>query len=130
MRGWTSFAVGFLLLGIAYWSFATDGFGASTLLCGAAAAFFFFRGAQGQELDPNGDPTAVVDFVSDPAEAIVDTVTDRLGEWLGEDRTEQVKEFDPDAAVARYLAQRGTEPAAAPVSPQPYRGFGRKGTAG
>src|SRR5687768_18407730 len=119
MRGWSSFVAGFLLLGVAYWSFASNGFGASMLMCAAAAAFFFFRGAQGQELDTNGDPTAVVDFVSDPAEAIVDTVTDRLGDWLGEDRTRQAEEdagFDPDAAVARYMAQRGSEPAPSPAA--------------
>ena len=128
MRGWSSIFVGFLLLGVAYWSFAVDGFGSSTLMCAAAAAFFFFRGAQGLELDTTGDPTAVVDFVSDPAEAIVDTVTDRLGDWLGENRGKPAEEeagFDPDAAVARYMAQRGSEPAP-PTTAVPVRTFGRK----
>jgi hypothetical protein len=131
MRGWSSIFAGFLLLGIAYWAFATDGFGASMLMCAAAAAFFLFRGAQRLELDATGDPTAVADFVSDPAEAIVDTVTERLDDWLGEGRTKPAEEeFDPDAAVARYLAQRGTEPASpapAASSPSPVRTFGRKG---
>jgi hypothetical protein len=129
MRGWSSILVGFLLLGVAYWSFAVDGFGSSTLLCGVAASFFFFRGAQGQELDEGGgDPTAVVDFVSDPAEAIVDSVTDRLADWLGEDKSKaEQAEFDPDAVIARHLAQRGTEPNAATASAAPPRSFGRKG---
>src|SRR5688500_18458535 len=126
MRGWSSFVAGFLLLGVAYWSFASNGFGASMLMCAAAAAFFFYRGAQGQELDTTGDPTAVIDFVRDPAEAIVDTATDRLGDWLGDRKAEEPADgtavnhrqalvdwlhdrdepaaFDPDAAIARYIA--------------------------
>ena len=127
MRGWSSIFAGFLLLGVAYWSFAADGFGASTLLCAAAAAFFFFRGAQGQEVDATGDPSALIDFVRDPADAIVDTATDRLTDWLKDDEKTEQPGFDADAAVARYLAQRATEPAASPASSAPPRGFGRKG---
>ena len=127
MRGWSSIFVGFLLLGLAYWSFAVDGFGSSMLMCAAAAALFFFRGAQGLAVGEGGDPTAVFEFVRDPADAIVDTATERLTDWLNDDKKTEQVEFDPDAAVARYLAQRGTEPTAAPASPAPYRGFGRKG---
>ena len=146
MRGWSSFVAGFLLLGVAYWAFASDGFGTSMLMCAAAAAFFFYRGAIGQELDTTGDPTAVIDFVRDPAEAIVDTATDRLGDWLGErkadekpaDRTavnhrqalvdwlhdrDEPAAFDPDAVIARYMENRGPQP----DSPAPVRSFGRKG---
>ena len=135
MRGWSSIAVGFLLLGVAYLWFAMDGLGSSTLLCAAAAAFFFFRGAQGltaQEAGDVGDASAVIEFVSNPADAIVDNATDRLADWFKD--KEQPKAaaaeqpgFDPDAAIARYLAQRGSEPASAPVGPAPFRGFGRKG---
>ena len=138
---------GFLLLGVAYWSFATDGFGGSMLMCAAAAAFFFCRGAQGQELDTTGDPTAVIDFVRDPAEAIVDTATDRLGDWLGENRKakeepadgtvanhrqalanwlhdrDEPAAFDPDAVIARYMENREPQPESA----APIRTFGRKG---
>ncbi len=130
MRGWSSILVGFLLVGVAYWWFATDGFSSSMLLCVAAAAFFFFRGAQGLGVEQAGDPTAVVEFVSDPADAIVDSVTDRLADWLQDNESkaaEDQSKFDPDAAIARYLAQRGTEPTAAQASPAPIRGFGRKG---
>ncbi len=132
MRGWSSIFAGFLLLGVAYWSFASDGFGSSTLLCAAAAAFFFFRGAQGLEVSETGDPSALVDFVSDPAEAIVDTATDRLADWLNDDEPNSAaaaeqRELAVEAAIARYMAQRGTEQAAASVSPGPPRGFGRKG---
>ena len=134
MRGWSSIVVGFLLLGVAYWSFTVDGFGSSALLCGAAAAFFFFRGAQGLAVGEAGDPTAVIDFVTDPADAIVDTATDRIADWLKSDEpTAAVAEpakFDPDAVIARYLEQRGLDPlagSATAAGPAPTRGFGRKG---
>ena len=131
MRGWSAIAVGFLLLGLAVWSFVWDGFNSSTLMCATAAAFIFFRGAQGMEINEVGDPLAVIEFVRDPADAIVDSATERLGDWFTADeptspRAEDGK-FDPDAVVARYVAQRGTEPAAAPSIPAPVQGFGRKG---
>lgn len=130
MRGWTSMLVGFLLLGMAYWSFTADGFGLSTLMCAAASAFFFLRGAQGQEAGESGDPSALIDFVRDPADAIVDTATDRLADWLTPDENKVAAEkqgFDADAAIARYMAQRGPESPAVPAGPAPARGFGRKG---
>ena len=130
MRGWSSIFAGFLLLGVAYWSFSAEGFDASTLLCAAAAAFFLFRGAHGREVDVSNDPSALIDFVRDPADAIVDTATDKISDWFKDDKAEE--KFDPDAAVERYIAQRGPDQggasAAAPPSPAPYRGFGRKGT--
>src|SRR5687768_11550715 len=131
MRGWTSFFVGFLLLGLTYWSFSADGFGSTALMFAAGAAFFIYRGANGEGVDAAGDPTALMDFVSDPAEAIVDTATDKLGDWLGESKSAaaewlggsksaeaEPKGFDPDAAVARYLENRG-EDRGAEVAPQP-----------
>ena len=134
MRGWSAIFVSFLLLGLAVWSFAWDGFSSSTLMCAVAAAFIFFRGAQGMEINEVGDPLAVIEFVKDPADAIVDSATERLGDWfdnrpLGAEADQGG--FDPDAAVERYLAQRGPDPVAAPVAavtnPAPPRGFGRKG---
>ncbi|MGI8611687.1 MAG: hypothetical protein ACR2KH_05375 [Sphingomicrobium sp.] len=134
MRGWTSMLVGFLLLGVAYWSFAAEGLGSSTLLCAAAAAFFFFRGSQGLTVGEVGDPTAVIEFVQDPADAIVDSATERFADWLNDRPKGGAADqpgFDADAVIERYLAQRGPDPlgapAAAPASPAPYRGFGRKG---
>jgi hypothetical protein len=126
MRGWTSMLVGFLLLAVAVWSFTADGLGSSALLCGAAAAFFFLRGAQGLGAGEAGDPTALVDFVTDPADAIVDAAADQVAEWMGSDNQKgtagEQPRFDADAIIARYLAQREAEPAA----PVP-RAFGRKG---
>ena len=150
MRGWSSFFAGFLLLGVAYWSFTADGFGTSTLMCGAAAAFFFFCGANGRALSENGDPTAVIDFIKDPADAIVDSATDRLTDWLGDRKAEEQPAngtfvghrqalvdwlhdrdeppaFDPNAAFARYMENRQAEPPATPEVAPPMRSFGRKG---
>ena len=128
MRGWSSFFVGFLLLGVAYWSYSADGFGTSTLMCGAAAAFCFFCGANGRAVSENGDPTAVIDFIKDPADAIVDSATDRLAEWMGERKTVEDKPgFDPDAALARYMENRVENPGVPPEGHAPMRSFGRKG---
>jgi hypothetical protein len=135
MRGWTSIFLGLLLLAVAVWTYPLDGFGSATLVCGVAAAFFLIRGAQGAGAGDAGDPTALVDFVTDPAGAIVDTATDRLGDWYNNGKSglagevEQPK-FDADAAIARYMARRGSESSAATAVPTasdaPARSFGRK----
>ena len=138
MRGWSAIFVGCLLLGLAVWSFAWDGFSSSTLMCATAAAFIFFRGAQGMEVSEVGDPLAVIEFVKNPADAIVDSATERLGDWLDNRPSSAGADqggFDPDAVLDRYLAQRGPDPVPAPAvapapaatSPAPPRGFGRKG---
>ncbi len=130
MRGWTSYLVGFLLLGLAVWSFSADGLGSSALLFAAGAAFFVYCGAHGREVSETGDPIAVIDFVKNPADAIVDSATERLGEWLKEPKSaaDETTKFDPDAVIARYIKNRGAEPVVEPQSPAPIQGFGRKGT--
>ena len=131
MRGWTSMLVGFLLLGMAYWSFAADGIGMSAVLCISASAYFFFRGANGMPIGDVGDPSAVIDFIKDPADAIVDTATDRFADWCGSKpdsaEAEEQSKFDPDAVIARYLDQRVSQPAPQPEVAAPVRAFGRKG---
>jgi hypothetical protein len=146
MRGWSAIFVSFLLLALAVWSFAWDGFSSSTLMCAVAGAFIFFKGAQGMGIREVGDPLAVIDFVKNPADAIVDSASDRLADWLGDrkaaeepakstsvnhrqalvdwlhDRDEPAA-FDPDAAIARYMENREPQPESA----APIRGFGRKG---
>src|SRR5688572_17701060 len=100
MRGWSSIFAGFLILAVAYWTFAADGFGSATLICAAAAAFFLLRGAQGLGVEESGDPTALIDFVTDPADAIVDSATDKLADWLRDGRPQDSAgeaKFDPDA---------------------------------
>ncbi|WP_310468819.1 hypothetical protein [Sphingomonas sp.] len=140
MRGWSSILIAFFLLALAYWSYAASGLGSSTMAFGAAGAVFFVRGAYGlsaREAGDAGDTTAIIEFVTNPAGAIVDSATDKLGDWLQSDdkkpaadaAPEQPK-FDPDAALARYLENRAPAPAAAaPEAAAPPRGFGRKGLA-
>ena len=135
MRGWSSFLIGFFLLSLAFWSYAVSGFGSTTLLCGAGAALFFVRGAQGMtasQAGDVGDSAAVIEFVTDPAGAIVDTAAERLGDWFKADEPKAAAEpapqqpkFDPDAALARYLERRAPEPVSAPAA-APVRTFGRK----
>jgi hypothetical protein len=129
MRGWTSFLVGFLLLGLAVWSFSADGLGSSALLFAAGAAFFVYCGAHGREVSETGDPTAVIDFVKDPADAIVDSATERLADWLKEPQSaaDEPARFDPDAVIARYIENRGAESTGQLEITAPIQGFGRKG---
>ena len=136
MRGWSSILVGCLLLVATYWSFAWGGFGSATVMCAVGGIFLIVRGVQGLAVGESGDPTALIDFASDPAGAIVDTATERLGDWFNGDKQDatpaaEEPKFDPDAAIARYLAQRGTEPGVETAAPAagatPIRTFGRKG---
>jgi hypothetical protein len=138
MRGWSSIFVGLLLFGAAAWSYSADGFGSATLICAVAGSFFLVLGAQGLTVGEAGNPIALVDFVRDPAGAIVDTATDRIGDWFNDDKPESAAQadqakFDPDAVIERYLAQRTAAPEASTdgvtgfASQAPARTFGRKG---
>jgi thiol:disulfide interchange protein len=151
MRGWTSFIIGFLLLAVAYWSFTVEGFASSTLIFAALAGFFFICGAAGREVTDTGGATAIIDFVSNPADAIVDSATDKLADWLQDDQPQATTATSRAAATAtapvpalatpivvqppkvvaegamdRYFAQREAEMAASAVQ-APASSFGRKG---
>ncbi len=148
MRGWSSFIAGFLLLGLAYWLYSLGGFGSEAIICGVAAAAFLFRGAHGREVGGSDGATGLLEFIQDPADAIVDSATDKLADWLKPDEPQTATPAaatptaTPPAAVApivvqphkvvaegamdRYFAQREAEFAAA-ANPAPPRSFGRKG---
>ncbi len=140
MRGWSSIFAGFLLLGVAYVTYTLDGFGTMTWICGGAAAMFFLRGAFGLEVGASGGAAGLLEFIQDPADAIVDSATDKLADWLKEDEPQAAAVATPAAsapepkqpkvvaegAMERYFAQRDAELAAAP-SAAPLRSFGRKG---
>ena len=88
------------------------------------------------EINEVGNPLAVIEFVRNPADAIVDSATERLGDWINDEPKSTGADqpgFNADAVVEHYLAQRGPDPVAAPAgsptatSPAPPRGFGRKG---
>lgn len=150
MRGWTFYLIGGLFLALAYWSFSTDGLNGTTILFGVFSLFLFFRGASGHEASSVDDVTAPLDFVQDPAGAIVDAAVDKVGElWSARDgkddrgivatavgrveellsvdgeKSAQGAPFDPDAVIERYLANR-PEPVPEPAAP-PRPRFGRKG---
>jgi len=149
MRGWSSFVAGFMLLALAYWLYSLGGLGSQAIICGAAAAAFFFRGAFGREIGGGDGATGLLEFVHNPADAIVDSATDKLADLLHNDKQQaaagraaatptvvapapaapivvQPQKVVAEGAMDRYFAQRDAELAAA-ASPAPARGFGRKG---
>lgn len=141
MGGLTSILGGLVLLAIAVWFYISGGgFSASTLALLVGAAVLFLRGAQGRSLTEAGDVTAPMDFVANPADAIVDAVAERVAGVVPGRTGRKVAEvpdspkFDADAALARYLENRPPDlpPIAPPLAqpsaePAPRRGFGRKG---
>ena len=128
MRGLSSLLVGTFLLSLGAWLFVMGGYNSIVLLLVSAGLFLLVRGLQGLGIAEAGDPTALADFVTDPADAIVDCAFDKAGEWMEEKKRKDVADppgFDADAAFARYMAQR---PELMPEqAPQAARGFGRKG---
>lgn len=129
MRGWSSIVVGVGLLALAFWAFRWGVSSGAVILFFTAGLFLVFRGWQGLGVAEAGDPTALVDFVSNPGDAIVDAVVDQAAEWLNDKNGKQADEkpaFDADAAFARYMAARPATPAVE-TQAAPVRGFGRKG---
>ena len=132
MRGWSSIIVGVALLALAAWCHLANISSGGVIFFGLAGAFLLFRGFQGVEITEAGDPTALGEFISNPAEALVEAATDQAGEWMSNrkaDSPDQAVPFDADAALARYMANRpqGLPEAAPAAAPPPVRGFGRKG---
>ena len=130
---------GVFVLALALWSFSWGSKSMGVAFAGGAA-ILFVRGLQGRGVVQAGDTPGPIEFIRDPAGAIVDSAIDKIGDLLAdkeEAKTEETKPaFDPDAAIERYLANRpeSVAPAAQPSATQPsaaqpstYRGFGRKG---
>ena len=88
MRGWSSFVAGFLLLALGYWLYSLGGFGSEAIVCGVAAAGFLLQGAFGLGVGAGDNATGLIDFIQNPADAIVDSASDRLGDWLGDRKAE------------------------------------------
>ncbi|HEY0629679.1 MAG TPA: hypothetical protein VGD23_10160 [Sphingomicrobium sp.] len=117
---------GLVLLALAGWQFTTHGIGVNTLIFAAGGIAVVAFGAMGRTIEAN-QARDTADFLTDPGGAIVDAATDRLGEWLGDVTKPKQEEFDPDAAIARYMANR-PEPAPAAAEPRlDLPRFGRKG---
>jgi hypothetical protein len=131
MRGVTSILAGFALLGLALWAFWGEGASKSALAFAAGGAFLLVRGWQGLGITKAGDFMSPMSFIQNPARAIVDSAIDAAGELIEEKRktkleAEEASSFDPDAALARYMANRPEPPVGAEPAPA-RRSFGRKG---
>jgi hypothetical protein len=144
MQGWQHWLMGAGFLGFAMYTLVSGG---SYWLMGLSvgASFYLFYRALHEETGAAADDLQLaVDFVRNPYDAILD---EAVGQLTGEDEerprrgepkpgviqsliaefdTRETKsDFDPDAAIARYLANR-PPPEVTPLA-KPVRGFGRKG---
>ncbi len=132
MRGLTSIGAAIVLMAIAGWFASRSGVSAMSLAFAAGSCVLLYRGIQGQGLQTSaGDAAGTFEFVRDPGGTIVDSAVDTIGNLLsdGDKKAEQEESaFNPDAVIARYMANRpGPAPVpqaeGEPVRPQ----FGRKG---
>ena len=127
----------------------TDGSPWLVGLCVVASGYLFYRALTDQTGAAVEDLDLAVSFVRDPKGTLFDQAVDMLGGGEGQRREEKpgiiqslVAEFDsrerkaddsapfdPDAVIARYLANRPAEqPVVTPEPPrQAVQGFGRKG---
>ena len=150
MQGWKHVLVGTGFLGFSAYQMA---FGGSFWTIGlplVASGFFFYRAFTGQTGTPGADLNLAIDFIRDPYETVFDEAAARLdgdqdeaprskpqggvlqqfarelasgGEGHGDKPA-----FDPDEAIARYLANRPAGAGSAEAAPpRAAAGFGRKG---
>lgn len=133
MRGWSSIVAGLGLLALAAGAYVFGGLTGTAMTFGIAGAFLVFHGCRGIGVSDAPDPTALTDFISNPAGSIVEAAAEQAGEWLTVKRkpaaADELPKFDADAALARYMANRPESPPSPPVleAAPPVRGFGRKG---
>jgi hypothetical protein len=134
MRGLTSIGAATVLLAIAGWTVMQHGFGITALAFAAGSLVLLYRGLQGQGIGSSADDASdTIDFFRNPAGAIVESAVGTLGDFVSDDgrkgaeRVEQAEpSFDPDAALARYMANRPEPAPAVEATPSPPQ-FGRKG---
>ncbi len=143
MRGLSSYLAGIALLALAFWAFSKSGMSTAAVTFAATAAFFFVRGSQGREASAAGDFTAPMDFIANPAGAIVDSAVDQFRDMLAAkeddkadhtaDVTADEKRREPapsaalEAALARHIEKQQEAVAPAGASAPERRVFGRKG---
>ena len=149
MHAWKHWLMGAGFFGFAIFTLMTGGSAWLVGLCILASGYLFYRAFTDQTGAAGDDLQLAVDFVRDPRETLLDIAVAKLG---GEEEQQPAKDrpglmdalvaefgpeqskrdeapaFDPDAAIARYLANRPPEPPAAaePAYRLPVRGFGRK----
>ena len=142
MQGWKHWLIGAGFFGFAMFKLFTGGSPWLVGLCVVASAYIFYRALTEQTGTAGADLELAVSFVRDPYDTVIDEAVARLGGGddeeqprrdqpgvlqsfvselgLGEKAAEEKPAFDPDAAIARYLANR-------PAEPLPVKCFGRKG---
>ena len=142
MQGWKHWLIGAGFFGFAMFKLFTGGSPWLVGLCVVASAYIFYRALTEQTGTAGADLELAVSFVRDPYDTVIDEAVARLGGGddeeqprrdqpgvlqsfvselgLGEKAAEEKPAFDPDAAIARYLANR-------PAEPLPVKRFGRKG---
>ncbi len=141
MHGWKHWLIGAGFFGFAMFQLFTGGSPWLIGLCVVASAYIFYRALTDQTGAAGEDLNLAIDFVRNPYDTVLDEAVARLGggdeeeqprreqpgvlqslmSELGLDKANEEKPaFDPDAAIARYLANRPPEQAQ-------VRGFGRRG---
>ena len=150
MQGWKHLLVGTGFLGFSAYQIVAGG---SVWLIGVplvASGFFFYRAFTGQTGTPGADFSLAVDFIRDPLDTFVDEAAARLDgnqdeaprpkpqggvlqqfarELVGrDDEAAEKPAFDPDVAIARYLANRPAGDRSPETASPRAAGFGRKGT--
>ena len=150
MRGWKHVLVGTGFLLFALYKVETDDAYWTVGLLLAVSGFFYIRALAGWTGTPGADLSLAVDFIRDPFETVIDEAAARLDDnqdevpqskerggvlqqfarELGVGRDDEAAEkpaFDPDEAIARYLANRPAGDASPETAPPRAAGFGRKG---
>ena len=150
MQGWKHVLVGTGFLAFSAFQLVSGGSFWMIGLPLVASGFFYFRAFVGQSGAPGADLSLAIDFIRDPVDTVLDVAAARLDgnqdEDLrsnpkvgvlqqlarelgagGEDEGGKKPAFDPDAAIARYFANRPAEAGPLESAPPRAAGFGRKG---
>lgn len=139
MPNWKNLLIATAFMGFAAYLFIHHGSPWIIGLSFAASLYLFVLAFTGLSAGGVVDLCDAVGFVVSPTEAIVDRAASalpakpvsKLAAMIdGDSEADAKSDFDPDAAIQRYLAERpaGAPPLAAP-SPAP-RTFGRRGLNG
>lgn len=147
MHGWKHWLMGAGFFGFGTFKLFTDGSPWLVGLCVVASGYLFYRALTDQTGAAAEDLNLAIDFVRNPYDTVFDEAVARLGGGededqpkrdqpgvlqsfvselgLGDKASEDKPAFDPDAAMARYLANRPAEQQPEPARPA-VQGFGRK----
>ena len=153
MHGWKHWLMGAGFFGFGTYKLFTDGSPWLVGLCVIASGYLFYRALTDQTGAAVEDLDLAVSFVRDPKGTLFDQAVDLLGGGDEQPRGEKARQdkpgliqslvaeldtrerndpapFDPDAVIARYLANRPADPPPAVAEPAPptpqFQGFGRK----